>query len=125
MGVGAFTLALLPASLGLAGYLAPLIVITTGYALFHTANNTSVMLEVSAKGRGLVSGLLTLSRNLGLITGASVMGAVFMSAMGGGHILAADPGVVVTATRITFAVAGGLVLVALAWVGCGLCKPAE
>lgn len=125
MGVGAFTLALLPASLGLAGYLVPLIVITTGYALFHTANNTSVMLEVSAKGRGLVSGLLTLSRNLGLITGASVMGAVFMSAMGGGHILAADPGVVVTATRITFAVAGGLVLVALAWVGCGLCKPAE
>lgn len=113
MGVGAFTLALLPASLGLPGYLAPLIVITAGYALFQTANNTVVMAGVSGEGRGLVSGLLSLSRNLGLITGASLMGAVFMAAAGGGSILAADPGVVAMATRITFGVAGGLVLVAL------------
>jgi MFS family permease len=117
MGVGAFTLALLPASLGLPGYLAPLIVITAGYALFQTANNTVVMVGVSGEGRGLVSGLLSLSRNLGLITGASLMGAVFMAAAGGVNILAADPGAVVTATRITFGVAGGLVLVALGLAG--------
>ena len=120
MGVGAFTLALLPASLGLPGYLAPLIVITAGYALFQTANNTAVMVGVSGEGRGLVSGLLSLSRNLGLITGASLMGAVFMAAAGGVNILAADPGAVVTATRITFGVAGGLVLVALGLAGRGL-----
>jgi len=119
MGIGAFTLALLPASLGLPGYLAPLIVITAGYALFQTANNTAVMVGVSAEGRGLVSGLLNLSRNLGLITGASLMGAVFMVAAGGGEILAADPGAVVTATRVTFGVAGGLVLAALALAGGG------
>jgi len=117
MGVGAFTLALLPASLGLPGYLAPLVVITAGYALFQTANNTAVMVGVSDEGRGLVSGLLSLSRNLGLITGASLMGAVFMAAAGGVNILAADPGAVVTATRITFGVAGGLVLVALGLAG--------
>ncbi len=117
MGVGALTLALLPASLGLPGYLAPLVVITAGYALFQTANNTAVMVGVSGEGRGLVSGLLSLSRNLGLITGASLMGAVFMAAAGGVNILAADPGAVVTATRITFGVAGGLVLVALGLAG--------
>lgn len=120
MGLGAFTLALLPASLGLPGYLGPLMVITAGYALFQTANNTAVMVGVSAQGRGLVSGLLNLSRNLGLITGASVMGAVFMAAAGGGNILAADPGGVAMATRITFGVAGVLVLVALGLAGRGL-----
>ena len=118
MGLGAFSLALLPANLGLPGYLAPLMVITAGYALFQTANNTAVMVGVSAQGRGLVSGLLNLSRNLGLITGASVMGAVFMAAAGGGNILAADPGAVAMATRITFGVAGVLVLVALGLAGC-------
>lgn len=120
MGLGAFALALLPASLGLPGYLVPLMVITAGYALFQTANNTAVMVGVSAQGRGLVSGLLNLSRNLGLITGASVMGAVFMAAAGGGNILAADPGGVAMATRITFGVAGVLVLVALGLAGRGL-----
>lgn len=120
MGLGAFALALLPASLGLPGYLGPLMVITAGYALFQTANNTAVMVGVSAQGRGLVSGLLNLSRNLGLITGASVMGAVFMAAAGGGNILAADPGGVAMATRITFGVAGVLVLVALGLAGRGL-----
>ncbi len=112
MALGAFALALLPAGLGVSGYLGPLVCITAGYALFQTANNTAVMEGVSAEGRGLVSGLLNLARNLGLITGASVMGAVFVAAAGGGEILAADPGAIVVATRITFGVAGGLVLLA-------------
>ena len=77
MAVGAFVLPVLSSRLAVPGYVGALAVITSGFALFQAANNTAVMTASSADQRGLVSGLLNLSRNLGLITGASFMGAVF------------------------------------------------
>jgi MFS family permease len=125
MVVGCSTLAIAPAALGalgassapsawgIAGYVVPIVVITAGYALFQTANNTAVMADVPADQRGVISGLLTLSRNLGLITGASLMGAVFTFAANSGDLGAALPAAVTTGLRATFAVAAGLVAVAL------------
>ena len=49
-------------------------------SLFQAANNTAVMSDIQATRRGTVSGLLNLSRNLGLIFGASALGAVFARA---------------------------------------------
>jgi EmrB/QacA subfamily drug resistance transporter len=98
MAAGSILLSLLPVSFGVAGYVAPIIVLTAGYALFQTANNTAVMADVPPDQRGVISGMLNLSRNLGLITGASMMGAVF--AHGGMHT--------------TFAVAAALITIALA-----------
>ena len=63
-----------------AAYVASIAVLTAGYALFQAANNTTVMSAAAAERRGLVSGLLNLSRNLGLVGGAAGMSAVFMSA---------------------------------------------
>lgn len=77
MAVGCALIAALPASLGALGYVGPLVIVTPGYALFQAANNTAVMAGVDAAQRGVVAGLLTLSRNLGLITGASGMAALF------------------------------------------------
>ena len=77
MAAGSFSLFMIPASLGIPGYIVPIVVITCGYGLFQTANNTAVMTDIRADQRGVISGLLNLSRNLGRITGASVMGAVF------------------------------------------------
>jgi MFS family permease len=114
MGTGSLLLSVLPATWGVAGYVAPIAVLTAGYALFQTANNTSVMGDVSADRRGVVSGLLNLSRNLGLITGASVMGAVFAAASAADDVTTADPAAVVTGMRVTFAVAALLVGLALA-----------
>jgi EmrB/QacA subfamily drug resistance transporter len=114
IATGAVFLAVLPASLGIAGYLAPIVVITVGYALFQTANNTAVMADSCADQRGVISGMLNLSRNLGLITGASVMGAVFALASGTNDITTADPEAVATGMRVTFAVAAILIVVALA-----------
>lgn len=114
IATGSVFLALLPASLGIAGYVAPLVITTVGYALFQTANNTAVMRSISTDQRGVVSGLLNLSRNLGLITGASVMGAVFSFASRASDITTAEPAAVATGMRTTFAVAGLLVVVALA-----------
>ena len=38
---------MLPATFGIPGYVAPIVVITAGYALFQTANNTAVMADVA------------------------------------------------------------------------------
>lgn len=111
---GAAALALLPALFGVAGYIAAVAVLTPGYQLFQAANNTAVMADVPADRRGVVSGLLNLSRNLGLVSGASVMGAVFAFATAAGDITAADPAAVAGGMRFTFVVAAVLVLVALA-----------
>lgn len=114
VAAGCGLLVLAPAALGVLGYVGPLVIITSAYALFQAANNTAVMTDVPPDRRGVVSGLLNLARNLGLITGASVMGAVFAHGVGPAGITAAAPGAVVQGLHMTFAAAGVLALTALA-----------
>jgi len=113
MAAGCFILSMVPAAFGIPGYIAPVAILTIGYALFQTANNTAVMADVAADRRGVISGLLNLSRNLGLITGASAMGAVFALATATVNITAAEPPAVANGMRITFAIAGGLIVGAI------------
>ncbi len=113
MAAGSVALSVLPTMFGIAGYIVAITVLTPGYALFQAANNTAVMMDVLPNQRGVMSGLFNLSRNLGLITGASVMGAVFALASAATDITNADPEAVATGMRITFAVAGTLIVVAL------------
>lgn len=112
---GAFLLAMSSPAQGIVGYLAPIVVVTAGYALFQTANNTSIMSGISHDQRGLISGMLNLSRNLGLITGAAAMGALFASFSGFGGATVADPSSIAMGMRVTFAVAAVLVAIALAF----------
>lgn len=114
VAAGCFVLSMTPAALGLSGYIAPIVVITASYALFQTANNTAVMTDIRPDQRGVISGMLNLSRNLGLITGASVMGAVFALASGAIDVAIAHPEAVATGMRIAFAVATILIVLALA-----------
>jgi len=121
MAAGSFILSMMPATLGIPGYIAPIVVITVGYALFQTANNTAVMADIHPDQRGVMSGMLNLSRNLGLITGASAMGAVFALASATIDITTAQPEAVATGMRTTFAVAGVLIVVAL-MLAIGACR---
>jgi MFS family permease len=114
MAAGSLALCMLPMAFGIAGYVAALAILTPGYQLFQAANNTTVMTGVQPDQRGVVSGLLNLSRNLGGITGASAMGAVFAFAAGAVDIAAAHPADVTIGMRVTFAVAAALIVVALA-----------
>lgn len=114
MVVGASILPLLPTGLGVPGYIGPLVFITAGYALFQAANNTAVMTNITPDKRGVISGMLNLSRNLGLITGASLMGTVFAIGAATTNILTAPAESVVAGMRITFTVAAGLIVIALA-----------
>lgn len=114
--------AMLPAAseaLGVAGYVIALGGLTAGYALFQVANNTAVMAGAGGNERGAVSGLLNLSRNLGLITGASAMGAVFAMGSGATALADAPPAALAAGLRATFLVAAALCGLAMAAVAVG------
>lgn len=113
IAAGSSILGVLPTTLGIPGYIAPIVVMTVGYALFQTANNTAVMKDVRTDQRGVTSGMINLSRNLGLITGTSVMGAVFARASATTGTATASPEAVATGMQITFTVAAVLIVVAL------------
>jgi MFS family permease len=111
---GCMALALLARPLGVTGYVAAIAVLTSGYQLFLAANNTAVILGAREDQRGVISGMLTLSRNLGLATGASLMGGIFASLIEGPGL--GNPGLVAHGMNITFAFAGALIILALAMV---------
>ncbi len=122
IAAGSSMLSMAPTTVGILGYVASIVVITIGYALFQTANNTAIMTDMRPDQRGVISGMLSLSRNLGLITGASVMGAVFAFASATTDIAMAPPEAVAAGMRATFAVAAGLSFVALT-IAAGTYRP--
>jgi EmrB/QacA subfamily drug resistance transporter len=113
IAAGSFILSMMPTTLGISGYIFSIVIMTAAYALFQTANNTAVMTNVSPDQRGVTSGVLNLSRNLGLITGTSMMGAIFAFASRTIDITTAHPEAIASGMRSTFAVAGFLIAVAL------------
>jgi MFS family permease len=111
---GAIALSMLGPVAGLPGYILPVCLITAGYAIFQAANNTLVIKSVSAQQRGIASGMLNLSRNLGLITGASVMGAIFAFASAQQDIQLATVDHITQGMQFTYRIAALLGGVALA-----------
>jgi len=114
MAVGCLLLSMQPMTAGVIGYIAAISVITAGYALFQTSNNTTVMTAIAPQHRGVISGMLNLSRNLGLITGASVMGALFSFATRTTHLTQVPAAAIATGMHFTFAVAAALTILSLA-----------
>ncbi|MES2297852.1 MAG: MFS transporter [Pseudomonadota bacterium] len=106
-------LAALPMRVGLAGYLLPIACMTSSYALFQAANNTRMMARVAPGQRGVVSGLISLARNLGLITGASLMGALFAGTAVQGDMAAAPPATVAAGMHHAFMAGAALAAIAL------------
>lgn len=118
IAAGSILLAVLPGWFGDGGYVIGLVLITFGYASFQAANTTAVMQGATSDRRGVTSALLGLSRNLGLISGASAMGTIY--AMGPriaeafGRSAGDEAGL-----RLTFLVAASLAALALcaSWFG--------
>jgi MFS family permease len=113
MALGCLMLSLVAPALGIAGYITAIVVTTLGYAFFQTANNTAVMADVAAQRRGVIAGLLNLSRNLGFFTGASVLGAVFATVAATNEITRASPEAVTNGLHTTFAVALAMAILAV------------
>lgn len=92
------------------------------FAFFQTPNNAAVMSSAKPEQRGVISGLLNLSRTLGQTTGASLMGAVFayftMAAQGmhvadGQSASSAPPAAITSGVHGTFIVAVFAVIIAV------------
>lgn len=114
MLAGCALLALLPPSAGIPGYAIPLVMCTTGYALFQAANNTAVMGAAAPGRRGAASGLLNLSRNIGLIAGASAMGALFGAVAGMDGANGMAPWAIAAGMQFSFGACAVLVMAATA-----------
>ncbi|WP_145542135.1 MFS transporter [Yersinia alsatica] len=110
---GTMVLPIITPTAGAFGYVAPVCLITAGYAIFQTANNTLLIKSVGVDQRGVTAGMLNLSRNLGLITGASVMGAVFFSASASQNTALATAADITRGMQLTYRVAALLALIAL------------
>ncbi|MGN8342534.1 MFS transporter [Pseudomonas sp. SMV71] len=111
--LGCLMLSVVTPDLGIGGYVASIVTTTLGYALFQTANNTAVMAEVAGNRRGVIAGLLNLSRNLGFFTGASVLGAIFAAASAMNGTGRATAEAVADGLHMTFGIAVLLMILAL------------
>lgn len=113
MTIGSALMSLITIEHGVQEYVASIILISLGLAFFQTPNNTAVMSAARSEQRGLVSALLALGRNLGLITGASLMGAIFGAAAGqtgpaSGGTAAATQAAIARGMESTFRVAAAM-----------------
>ncbi|MBX8826380.1 MFS transporter [Ochrobactrum sp. SFR4] len=113
MSIALICMALLPVRFGTTGYILSLIMLTPCFQLFLAANNTAIMLTAPEDQRGILSGLLALSRNLGLMTGASVMTTIFITALGQEELVHATVKSVGFAFTVTLLTAAGLALLSL------------
>lgn len=110
-------LATLSATYGPLGYLLPILLLTAGYALFQTANNSAVVGAATEQARGSVAGLLTLSRNLGQLTGAAGLGGLFVTLVGTPNLATAMPADLVFGMQTSFALSGLLIGAAIWLLG--------
>ncbi len=115
LATGCLALALLPEPFGVMGYAGAILILTPGYQLFQAANNAGVLVDAAQDQRGAVSGLLGLSRNVGLVLGASVMSGVFAITVGNSDFAQASPLEIGRGLQLTFLLAAGLMLGGL-WV---------
>ncbi len=118
LAAGAFLLSVLPETLGVTGYVLAMVVLTPGYQLFQAANNTAVLADAPKDRRGGISGLLSLSRNIGLVVGASAMGAVFAFGVGTANLASASRAAIASGMQLTFMLAT-LLMVATLWMTFG------
>ncbi len=101
---------------GVLGYVIPIALVTGSYALFQAANNTAIMAGADPLRRGVISGVLSLSRNLGLISGSAVLGAIFSFMAGTSAMSTAAAGAVGLGMRATFLACALLIGAALTLV---------
>ena len=110
---GALVFAFLLSVWGLTGYIVALVLLTPGYQLFLSANNMSVMSNVHDSRRGLVSGVLNMSRNGGLIIGASIISILFSLGSGTSSLAQATPAAIEGAFRLVFLTNAAFIVLAL------------
>lgn len=116
LGSGAVLLCVLLPEWRIKGYLSGIVLMTLGYGVFQTANNTGMVKQAAALDRGSISGLMNLARNLGLILGTAVMGSVFSASIGETRSMPMEVGALEAGVQIVFAIAALLIGFSLLWI---------
>ena len=91
MSLGAFCFAYLPVLCGVYGHIAALLIMTPGRQFFLNANHSYVMNSVCEQDKGLASGMLNLTKNLGLMTGAALITGLFSALLHNTTMAEASP----------------------------------
>lgn len=96
------------------GFVVRLLPVAVGMAIFHSPNNSAVMGAAPAERLGVASGILSMTRTLGQVTGIAVLGAFFnlrlMHYAGARlNIRTASPDVIVGALQDQFLLAAAIV----------------
>lgn len=75
--IASISFIVLPELFSIAGYIVAAAFLSIGYQLFQAANSTLILKTVAPEKRTVASGLLSLTRNVGLFSGSIVMGWIF------------------------------------------------
>ncbi len=113
VALGSFCFAYLPLLFGIYGYIAALLVLTPGRQLFLASSHTFVIKSVSDKEKGLASGIVNLCKNLGLLTGASLISGLFSFFLNSSSVSDASVEQLNTAFSATFLVSSIFVVLSL------------
>jgi EmrB/QacA subfamily drug resistance transporter len=130
MAVGLVLLSFLSAGSSNGYIIASMILCGLGSGLFQTPNNTAVMSNTPLGNRGVASGVLATARNLGMVMGVALSGALFSlisgSGIPSGAISPQAQATFLHALHITYLAAGAVALLAmLASLTKGKAKPVQ
>lgn len=123
MGLCGF--AVLPILIGIPGYILAMVLMTPGFQLFLAANNTAAMNLAAEAHRGVLSGLLGLSRNLGFMIGASLLPLLFASLLDSRTLADNSTPAISDAFSVTFLCVAGLCFLTFLLAAWGRRRDAE
>ncbi len=99
------------------GFVLRMLPVAIGMATFNSPNNSAIMGAVPRARLGVASGILSMMRTLGQVTGVAALGAFFASRVshygGGSELSVAPPQSIVAALHDQFLLVAGLILVGI------------
>lgn len=117
MAVGLFMLSFLNITTSYGYIIASLAICGLGSGMFQTPNNTAVMGNAPQENRGTASGILATSRNVGMVMGVALSGALFFvlsgSGIPNGAVSTQEQNTFIYALHITYIVAAAIALLAM------------
>jgi MFS family permease len=106
LGIGLLLLARLGSESPFGQVAGALVVVGIGIGIFISPNTSALMGAAPRNRQGIAAGVLATARNVGMVLGVGLAGAIFTTVVARG--LAGDPASLFTAVRLSFVVAAGV-----------------
>jgi EmrB/QacA subfamily drug resistance transporter len=106
LGIGLLLLARLGSESSFGQVAGALVVVGIGIGIFISPNTSALMGAAPRNRQGIAAGVLATARNVGMVLGVGLAGAIFTTVVARG--LAGDPASLFTAVRLSFVVAAGV-----------------